>query len=282
MATESVVGVLQAGSPDRLLSAFQFTNTSAQTVHAEAGVIADDTTYANRARVLTAPPSSGDGGLVVRPVGFPAAAALADGTSNPTLSQVQAFPSAWNGVTWDRFTGRPVGDVFYGACLPSGGVSSGTAASTTVSLGYLWHPSSVTTLRYLLRLMRIAWTQGQQDDTAPVYLRLVRITAENGTPGGTAQTIQGHNNGSAASGATFRTAASGAPTRGTVISAQPISINQPGFFDFGPEFASVEDGGYAAQKSTAEGWEVQVVTSGTAPIVAATFGISAFWSETGR
>lgn len=36
---------------------------------------------------------------------LPVPAALADGTANPTLSQIQAFPSLWNGATWDRWPG---------------------------------------------------------------------------------------------------------------------------------------------------------------------------------
>lgn len=36
---------------------------------------------------------------------FPNAAALADSTSNPTLTQLQVFPMVWNGTSWDRLTG---------------------------------------------------------------------------------------------------------------------------------------------------------------------------------
>jgi len=56
-----------------------------------------------------AAPGSTDYGLVVRQVGLPAAAALADGTSNPTLTQIQAFLEYFNGTTWDRARGTTSG-----------------------------------------------------------------------------------------------------------------------------------------------------------------------------
>ena len=47
--------------------------------------------------------------LLVGPNGavlLPSAALLADGTSNPTLSQIEAFPTDYNGTTWDLHRGN--------------------------------------------------------------------------------------------------------------------------------------------------------------------------------
>lgn len=50
-------------------------------------------------------PAANDNAIFTRQVGLPAAAALADNTANPTLTQIQTFPMKWDGSTWDRWNG---------------------------------------------------------------------------------------------------------------------------------------------------------------------------------
>lgn len=55
--------------------------------------------------ILTSVPASNTSGLVVRQVGLPAAAALADNTANPTLTQISVFPHVFDGTNWDLLRG---------------------------------------------------------------------------------------------------------------------------------------------------------------------------------
>jgi hypothetical protein len=266
---DATIGVTQASSPDRLLDADSLT-VSAQTVYRERHRIAGGAAT-ELADVKGAAPSSGDMGLVVRQVGLAAAAAMADGTSNPTTLLMGALGFTFNGTTWDR----TIAEVpTYGASS-AGTVSSGTAASTTVSLGYLFHGSGVA-IPYGGARFKVSWSDGA--GASVCTLRIVRITAENGTPGGTSQTIQAHNHGSSASSAVFRTGATGAPTRGNTLDTVAININTPGFYEFDLS-AFIRGQALEMRASTAEGWEVQLVTGGTAPVTAAQFAISGTWTE---
>lgn len=62
----------------------------------------DGTADANNAKITNAAPSSTDYALATRQIGFPAAAALADATANPTLTGIASYLFGWNGTTWDR------------------------------------------------------------------------------------------------------------------------------------------------------------------------------------
>lgn len=57
---------------------------------------------AELARVVNAAPAAGDYALVVRQVGLAAAALAVDGAANPTSTEVESYPMAYNGATWDR------------------------------------------------------------------------------------------------------------------------------------------------------------------------------------
>jgi hypothetical protein len=155
------------------------------------------------------------------------------------------------------------------------GTSTGTAASTTLSLAYLFHPSSVT-LRYEILRIQVHCAGGSGSQLYTV--RLNRITAEAGTPGGTTITPGPHDPADTASGGTFRNGATGAPTRAgadleTVICAAG-TICQQTLYD-------ITAGGksYAARASTAEGWEAKIVTGGAALTTAATCGADFEWTE---
>lgn len=90
---------------------------------------------------------------------FPAAAAMADSTGNPTVTGIQTFPMVWNSVSWDRwkdmgsaqaqtvFNGVPAMAPFY---LDTTGTPSirraVTAASTTGGVAGTQVPSSANTV----------------------------------------------------------------------------------------------------------------------------------------
>lgn len=265
---DGTIGLLQASSPDRQLDCESLTigGTVYRERHRLAGALA-----AELAVIANAAPGSSDYALAVRQVGIPAAAALADGFSNPTTITVGSHILTWNGTSWDRGLAEVPS---YGACS-NGSVSSGVAASTTVSLGYLFHGSGVATM-YSGGRMKVSWTDGVGGNGA--LLKLGRITAENGAPGGTSQTIQAHNQGSAASSAIFRTGATGAPTRGTVLDNVIVNLGVPGFYEF-DLVAYLAGQGYEIRPSTAEGWEVFLVTGSTALSVAANLTVSGTWRE---
>lgn len=195
--------------------------------------------------------------------------------ADPAFTEAKVVLLSTDLAGYMRSAVKPAGQLTYGASS-NGFISSGTAGATTLSLGYLFHPSSVTTLKYKLAKLRVSWAGGQGGD--PILLKLSRITAENGTPGGTLQTNQGHNNGNASSSAIFRTGATGAPTRGTILDCISITVDFPGQYEF--DLSPYLNGqSYEMQKSTAEGWEAHIVTGTTGPTVAASFAVSAAWSE---
>lgn len=70
-------------------------------------VVADPTTDAAASKVQNGVPGASDYGLTIRQVGLPAAAALANVTANPTLTQIQTFPMVYDSIenAWDRAPG---------------------------------------------------------------------------------------------------------------------------------------------------------------------------------
>lgn len=107
-------------------------------------VVADPTTDAAAAKVNNAAPGSSDYGLTTRIVGLPAAAALADTTANPTLTEIQTFPSVYNGATWDRMPGDKTNGVYVqikssitlaANISQVGGSSVATAATGIIKVG---------------------------------------------------------------------------------------------------------------------------------------------------
>jgi hypothetical protein len=98
-------------------------------------------------------------------------------------------------------------------------------------------------------------------------LRLNKITAENGTPGGATATLQQLDAGDGNSGATVRIGATGAPTR----SAADIACWQLQTFATNIHHTFVWDAqqqnqgkGLVMRASQAEGWELRAVTNATA------------------
>lgn len=91
----------------------------------------------------------------------------------------------------------------------NGMIATGQLLGTVTSIAYLWHPAA-DTKRYQIRIASYSGVGGA--GTGRYMLHIAYISAENVTPGGTAQPIYPID-GAPASGATFRTGATGAPTR---------------------------------------------------------------------
>lgn len=165
----------------------------------------------------------------------------------------------------------------------NGIVSVPTTASTTTSIAYVFHGASVTK-RYEIYRIELevegptsASTAGQQTS-----LRIGRITAENGTPGGTAQGVGAVDQADNVSGGVFRTGATGAPTRAgsDFVTKQIQTVAQNVHHSFVWD-AMCYDGGkpLVCRPSVAEGWEVRAVTNGTALGSAVTVSATFFWKE---
>jgi hypothetical protein len=161
----------------------------------------------------------------------------------------------------------------------TGPIAGATATGTKV-LAYLWHPSGVA-LRYDLLAVNVSQIAGAGPAGAQ-RLELRKITAENGTPGGTTGNLLAHDGSQAASGATVRIAPTGAPTIATgVLAGGDVPVTIPGNAYFPPfrspqllEYATP----YVARASTAEGYVVTqevVSTLTTAP----SFNITWTWAE---
>ncbi len=162
----------------------------------------------------------------------------------------------------------------------NGMVTFGTAANTVTSVAYLFHPSS-NTKRISISRIEVCITNITAPAVAPngvVSIRGAFITAENGTPGGTSQTINPTDRAdSVSTGMVFRTGATGAPTRvaGDLINWLS-SVNQGPYFvwDSGDNGAKP----IVLRASTAEGFEIRTnieVASGNAPQVSVFY----YWTE---
>lgn len=159
------------------------------------------------------------------------------------------------------------------------GPITGATATGTKSLAYLWHPSSVTK-KYKIASIIVDQIAGN-GPSGSQRIEMNRITAENGTPGGSTGTIVSKEPGATASGATVRIAATGAPTRasGTLfgVGFDPKSSGQ--VLPMGStEQERIEIKPWTVLASTAFGYELtQVVTStlSSAPI----FNITVEWTE---
>lgn len=158
------------------------------------------------------------------------------------------------------------------------GPITGATATGTKSLAYLWHPSSITGLSYELIRVNVNFLAGSGGSQR---IELRRITAENGTPGGSTGTILPKNPADAASGATVRIAPTGAPTRQSgVYQGAGVPVASNGNF-FVPPFSAVaanQAKEFTMRASNAEGFEIvqEVVTTiTTAPV----FNIDFEWVE---
>jgi hypothetical protein len=160
----------------------------------------------------------------------------------------------------------------------NGTVSSGTALATVQSIAYLFHTAGSTKT---IKIVRIDISDNTGNNGA-LNVRGAFITAENGAPGGTSQTINGVNQADTAEGTdTFRTGATGEPTRVTgdlITFAMAAGPSSPAGTS-----TLVWEAGSAAKAITlragvAEGFEIRSVISNafaTADQIAVTY----YWTE---
>lgn len=171
--------------------------------------------------------------------------------------------------------------ISYMACT-NGTVTTGTAAANTTSIAYLFHGSGVAK-RYEIVRINATISNTDTQNTGDITLRGARITAENGTPGGTSQTINALDQGDAASTGTFRTGATGAPTRatgdycvyGAGMGSAKADVANGSFTLFD---ASLLGKPIVIRASTAEGFEVRVVV-GSVLATAALISVTFYWRE---
>ncbi len=104
---------------------------------------------------------------------------------------------------------RPLYRATYTAST-NGTVATSTGANTVTSIGYLFHPSA-SALR--VEIIKIGLSWGGNAGNNDLSFRAARITAENGTPGGTSQTINAFDQDDTPSTMTLRSGATGTPVR---------------------------------------------------------------------
>lgn len=169
--------------------------------------------------------------------------------------------------------GNPVTNSSSFMVSTNGTISSGTGAATVTSLGYLFHPNTNTKRIEICRI-DVALGGGASGN---VMVRGAFITAENGAPGGTSQTIQPiDRSDSNSSGMIFRTGATGAPTR---ISGDLITWNaggaHTGLFSWESQLSGKP---IILRASQAEGFEIRSVI-GTALLTATSISVTFYWTE---
>jgi hypothetical protein len=163
------------------------------------------------------------------------------------------------------------------AASTNGFVLSSTNANTVDSDAYLFHPSANTKRVKIFKIF-LSWS-GNAGNNA-VSFRGAFITAENGAPGGTVQTINPLDRADAASTLTFRTGATGAPVRvaGDLFSVAIIGGNtsqsNATLFD-----ASVFGKPIVLRAGVSEGFEVRDVIGSSNIASALNIGIHYIWTE---
>jgi hypothetical protein len=159
------------------------------------------------------------------------------------------------------------------------GPITGATATGTKSLAYIFHPSSITTKTY--KLVAVVCDQiAGNGPSGSQRIELRRITAENGTPGGTSGTATASISTDSTS-ATLKQAVTGAPTRVTqplaAINSHPLANQNIMLVGFGGEEMMTAKM-WTAQASAAIGYEVTqevVATLSAAP----TFNVMFKWIE---
>ena len=172
-----------------------------------------------------------------------------------------------------REDGNPVNNVSSFMASSNGTISSGTAGATVTSLGYLFHPNTNTKR---IEICRIDVTVGG-GSTGNVMIRGAFISAENGTPGGTSQTINPTDRGDSTSAGVIFRSAPNAPAR---VTGDLITWNAGGSateanFVWTPPLAGKP---IVLRASQTEGFEVRSVV-GTALLTAATIAVTFYWTE---
>lgn len=171
----------------------------------------------------------------------------------------------------------------YGAST-NGTVGISTNQAGITSLAYIWHASGNTKRIEIYRIIASAGLEcGANHDFT---LRGAFITAENATPGGTAQSVNPFDRDDTASsitGATgvFRTGATGAPTRVTgdlfseEIYTNTGATNQKVLFDIKHTGKPI-----VLRASTAEGFEIRAVGGGNGNLSQAVeVAVTIYWME---
>jgi hypothetical protein len=163
------------------------------------------------------------------------------------------------------------------AASTNGVVPTSTAANTTASIAYLFRPSSSARRVEILQILASASGNGGNNALA---LRGSFITAENGTPGGTAQTINALEQSDTASTFTFRTGATGSPTRGTGDLFSWALIGGSAAEIFGVMFDVNRLGKpIVLRASQNEGFEIRSVIGGSNIASAVNIGLTFIWTE---
>jgi hypothetical protein len=159
----------------------------------------------------------------------------------------------------------------------NGSLASGTVIGTVTSLAYLFHSASSTKRIEIKRIdVTAAGGISAGGTLLTLALRGAFITAENATPGGTSQTINGTDR-SQTPDATdvFRTGATGAPTRlpGDVLST---AFGASGSYVWCPDTSSRP---IVLRPGVAEGFEIRIVVGGITLTTAAQFAVTFYWTE---
>ncbi len=170
------------------------------------------------------------------------------------------------------------------AASTNGVVAGSTSATATTSIAYIFHTATNTKR---IEIYRIVATTGLEMGANHDYtLRGAFITAENATPGGTAQTANPFDRSDAASTITgttgvFRTGATGAPTRvtGDLISEEMYvnngGSNQKILFDI--HFTGKP---IVLRASTAEGFEIRMTGNNNGNLSQAPdISVTMYWME---
>lgn len=157
------------------------------------------------------------------------------------------------------------------------GAITGATATGVKSLAYIWHASTTTKRYQIVRIIinQIAGLGGAH------RFELNKITAQNGTPGGTSGTSNPVDGDDAATVASIVIAPTGAPTRLSGLffgSDVPVQSNGTAMLKPSTHVEALDGKPYVMRASVNEGWEVTqnvTTTITTAPV----FNITFEWTE---
>jgi hypothetical protein len=203
-------------------------------------------------------------------------------TSAPTYTTGQTSPLSLDTSGNLRVAGSfsaSIGSGTKATYVCNTGPITGATATGTKSLAYLWHPNTDTKV-YKLTSIIVDQIAGN-GPTGGMRIEMRRLSAENGTPGGTSGTQFSTLSTNGASSSTVRIAPTGAPTRVTGalfgVNSHPTSNGQTYPIGTGG-MDTLEETLWTAPASTAQGYEITqevVSTLSTAP----TFNITFTWTE---
>jgi hypothetical protein len=218
--------------------------------------------------------------------GLPRIAALNEQTHSILCHRIAECQTRRGGVMGFRneiVVGATQSQAVYGSGVSDGKRATYVVSDATSSMGtaivsalYLFHPPSVTKTYRITRLR--VWSA--DGGAGEIFLQLNRITAENGTPGGTLLIPAVFNQGDPASSAIARWKATGSPTRDAVwIDASPGWTNSSAttFWEWAPSLVSMDSKCYELRPSVGEGIEVEYFPASVTS--APSFGVAIEWVE---